>query len=117
MTKKMTFAKAKEVAKMIAGTSKSLEKCKGTVIPVYKMQIGLMTIYIRYGGQKNIRVTIYMTESSMTKFYDFDTLEEDYCAGDRDRKDRREEIVESWIYEIGAKACKAKIDELSSKNN
>lgn len=112
---RLTLKTARELALKVTGTAKGLVKDKTLAIDLYEMQLGELSVKIRYDWYGSGRISVSVDNhfgSGIYMLFNPETLEEDYEAEDRQKAREQREALEQWVGGSGPDTCKAVIDRI-----
>lgn len=112
---RLTLKTARELALKVTGTAKGLAKEKGTDLDIYEMQLGELSVKIRYDWYGSGCISVSVDNNSGRALYmlfDPETLEQDFKEEEIHRARQKRENLKEWVESRGPDACKADIDRI-----
>lgn len=112
---RLTLKTARELALKVTGTAKGLAKEKGTDLDIYEMQLGELSVKIRYDWYGSGRISVSIDNHSSRAIYmlfDPETLEQDFKEEEIHKAREKRESLKEWVESRGPDACKADIDRI-----
>jgi len=109
---RLTLVTAETLCRREVGSSKGLKREEGTpaTIYIYRMQLGTLCVTIDngwYALNGLFRMTVDSGYSqSITRYFNPNTLEEDFAFLDAERERARREELRDYVGAIGLEGCK-----------
>ena len=116
----LTKKKAEFLAEQEFGTARGLEQESGMGKGFFLMRIGELEVRIKpdvifNSGRIQMKVEMRNAPGLLCKFYDRETLEEDFDVAERYRRQLERERLRDWVDNSGAERCHREIDRLSER--
>ena len=112
----MTLKKARALAIQEFGTAKGLEKDEYGPAGYFRMRFGNLRISIHNdtGSSEGIKISVGMNGGYgyIVQFHNPDTLEEDFEAEERYRREEKRDALKEWVDDLEPEACYAEIDRV-----
>ena len=112
---RLTLKTARELALKVTGTAKGLAKDKTLAIDLYEMQLGELSVKIRYDWYGSGCISVSVDNNSGRALYMLfnpETLEQDFKEEEIHRARQKRENLKEWVESRGPDACKADIDRI-----
>ncbi len=114
----LTKKKAEALAIQEFGTARGLEQEVGMGKGFFLMRIGKLVVRFKpdvifNSGRIRVDVEMWNTSGFLCKFYDRETLEEDFDVLQRYLGQRERELLKDWVDTSSAEYCHREIDILN----
>ena len=112
---RLTLKTARELALKVTGTAKGLAKDKTLAIDLYEMQLGELSVKVKYDWFDSGCILVSVDNNSGRALYmlfDPETLEQDFKEEEIHRARQKRENLKEWVESRGPDACKADIDRI-----
>ena len=112
---RLTLKTARELALKVTGTAKGLAKYKTLAIDLYEMQLGELSVKIRYDWYGSGCISVSVDNNSGRALYMLfnpETLEQDFKEEEIHKARQKRENLKEWVESRGPDACKADIDRI-----
>lgn len=118
----LTKKKAEALAVQEFGTARGLEQESGMGKGFFLMRIGKLKVRIMPdvvfdSGRIKMKIDMRDASDSLCKFFDRDTLEEDFDLAQRFRRRRERENLRDWVDNSGAEWCHGEIDRIAERRS
>ena len=112
---RLTLKTARKLALKVTGTAKGLAKDKTLAIDLYEMQLGELSVKIRYDWYGSGCISVSVDNNSGRALYMLfnpETLEQDFKEEEIHKARQKRENLKEWVESRGPDACKADIDRI-----
>ena len=112
---RLTLKTARELALKVTGTAKGLATDKTLAIDLYEMQLGELSVKIRYDWYGSGCISVSVDNNSGRALYMLfnpETLEQDFKEEEIHKARQKRENLKEWVESRGPDACKADIDRI-----
>lgn len=112
---RLTLKTARELALKVTGTAKGLAKDKTLAIDLYEMQLGELSVKIRYDWYGSGCISVSVDNNSGRALYMLfnpETLEQDFKEEEIHKARQKRENLKEWVESRRPDACKADIDRI-----